>query len=375
MTHYPVSNRDSPRSPEGKGTTPEFPITPNRASTSDAPANSPGSADASHEFTTALPRRLPVHRTRTHINIDGRGQTLLNPQLASSDACLCIHWGLRPPHLTGVAPTPGTGMHSRPVHQAPPSGPFYSDEAQHSATPLTSALAHADDRPAPRPFGDTTARAPLSLPSPCTSPTASRADRGGGEWRPDAAPGLLDGCILGPATHPSGGAGTDRTLHGRRHRPRPCRPSRPVSSCVAACGCPTPCDRCAWPTRQTGRHRGGGGSVSDGSGRPRAPLPIVPLRRHHAGTTETVVSRETRTSIVPSDCACLPIPHLSGRTHSRRSPPGDRSLRRASSSSAAPSGDHRSGPPARQPFTAGAPRPAISAAASRYATAPAEAGS
>ena len=55
LTHYPVSNRDSPRSPEGKGTTPEFPITPNRASTSDAPANSPGPADASHESTTALP--------------------------------------------------------------------------------------------------------------------------------------------------------------------------------------------------------------------------------------------------------------------------------------------------------------------------------
>ena len=250
--------------------------------------------------------------------------------------------GLWPSLLAGVAPTPGTGMHSRLVPQAPPSGPFYSDESQQSTTPLTPALAHADDRPAPHPFGDTTARAPLSLPIPCTSPTASRADRGGGEWRPDAAPGLLDGCILGAATHPSGGAGTDRTLHGRRHRPRPCRPSRPVSSCVAACGCPTPCDRCAWPTRQTGRHRGGGGSVSDGSGRPRAPLPIVPLRRHHARTTETVVSRETRTSVVPSDSACLPIPHLSGRTHSRRSPPGDRSLRRASSSSAAPSGDHHS---------------------------------
>lgn len=26
--HHPVSNRDSPRSPEGKGTTPEFPFTP-----------------------------------------------------------------------------------------------------------------------------------------------------------------------------------------------------------------------------------------------------------------------------------------------------------------------------------------------------------
>lgn len=208
-------------------------------------------------------------------------------------------------------------MHSRPVHQAPPSGPFYSDEAQHSATPLTSALAHADDRPAPRPFGDTTARAPLSLPIPCTSPTASRADRGGGEWRPDAAPGLLDGCILGAATHPSGGAGTDRTLHGRRHRPRPRRPPRPVSSCVAACGCPNAprqvrlTDAAEGPAQGRRRERVRRKRSTTGTPlhRPAAAAP----RSHHGD----VVSRETRNSDKPSDSACLPIPHLSGRTHAR----------------------------------------------------------
>ena len=313
-THYPVSDRDSARPPGGRGPHPSSRSHPARASTSDAPANSPGSADTSGESTTALPRRLPVHRPCPHININDRSQTLLTPQLASSDACLCIHWGLRPPHLAGVAPTPGTGMHSRPVHQAPPSGPFYSDEAQHSATPLTSALAHADDRPAPRPFGDTTARAPLSLPIPCTSPTASRADRGGGEWRPDAAPGLLDGCILGAATSPPEGqgrampctsapAGQDVPYEPRSSRGAPQRTVHrrpaitaavplqgktvlPVTSCVAAPATPTPGDRCAPPTteRQRARPRGGEGGMSVGSGRPRAPLPIVPPRRHHART-------------------------------------------------------------------------------------------
>lgn len=80
-------------------------------------------------------------------------------------------------------------------------------------------------------------------------------------------------------------------------------------------------------------------------------------------------------STCPAIPLVLPSHIFGGRNHSRRNPPGDHSLRRASSSSAAPSGDDRSRPPARQPFTAGAPRPAISAAASRYATAPAEAGS
>ncbi len=243
--HHPVSNRDSPRSPEGKGTTPEFPFTPNRASTSDAPANSPGSADASHEFTTALPRRLPVHRTRPHINIDERGQTLLNPQLASSDACLCIHWGLRPPHLAGVAPTPGTGMHSRPVHQAPPSGPFYSDEAQHSATPLTSALAHADDRPARAPSA--TPRLELRSRSPFPARHRPRA-------------GLIVGEGSGAQTrHPvsstAASSGLQRTPVEERGRTGPCTaavtargravhpaPSARVSPPAAA---PTPRDRCA----------------------------------------------------------------------------------------------------------------------------------
>lgn len=80
-------------------------------------------------------------------------------------------------------------------------------------------------------------------------------------------------------------------------------------------------------------------------------------------------------STCPAIPLVLPSHIFGGRNHSRRNPPGDHSLRRASSSSAAQPGDDRSRPPARQPFTAGAPRPAISAAASRYATAPAEAGS
>ena len=152
--------------PGGRGPYPSSRSHPARASTSDAPANSPGSADTSGESTTALPRRLPVHRPCPHININNRGQTRLTPQLASSYTCLCIHRGLRPPHLAGVSPTLHTGLHSRTVHQAPPSGPFYSDEAQHSTTPLTSALAHADDRPArtPRPHhGSSSALAPHSL--------------------------------------------------------------------------------------------------------------------------------------------------------------------------------------------------------------------
>ena len=225
----------------------------------------------------------------------------------------------------------------------------------------------------------------------------------GERGHPVTAPGLLAGCILEAAAHPGEGGGTDYTLHGRARRPgrspRVAQPSRststqrappaptqppspprrhavhPVSSCVAARGC-------TQASRQV-RLAGGGGA---GPAKERGACQTEAVHHGHpspssrrGGTTlapsEGVVSRETRSSAMPSDSACLPTAYLPGRTHSRRSPPGDRSLRRASSSSAAPSGDHRSGPPARQPFTAGAPRPAISAAASRYATAPAEAGS
>ena len=224
------------------------------------------------------------------------------------------------------------------------------------------------------------------------SPTACWSDCGGGEWRPGAAPGLLDGCILEAAMHPGEGGVTDLAPHVAQ-LPRSTSTQGAPQALTAAVAAPRPCyqprefvRRPLWlppcpatgapGRRRRGRLRGGDGSVSVGSDRPRAPLPIVPPRRHLACTAETVVSRETRTLDMPSDSACLPTPHPPGRAHSRRSPPGDRSLRRASSSSAAPSGDHRSrGPPARQPCAAGAPRPAISAAASRYATAPAEAGS
>ena len=89
----------------------------------------------------------------------------------------------------------------------------------------------------------------------------------GERGHPVTAPGLLAGCILEAAAHPGEGGGTDHALHGRARRPgrspriaqlprststqgappartasvaapRPCRTPRPVSSCVAACGCP-----------------------------------------------------------------------------------------------------------------------------------------
>lgn len=224
----------------------------------------------------------------------------------------------------------------------------------------------------------------------------------GERGHPVTAPGLLAGCILEAAAHPGEGGGTDHTLHGRARRrgrsPRVAQPSRSTSTqrappaLTAAVSAPPPCRsprefvrrrprlHPGLATGAPGRRRrrrpsGREGSVSGGSGTPRAPR--LSCRGGTAlAPSEGVVSRETRSSAMPSVSACLFTPHLPGRTHSRRSPPGDRSLRRASSSSAAPSGDHRSrGPPARQPCAAGAPRPAISAAASRYATAPAEAGS
>lgn len=229
----------------------------------------------------------------------------------------------------------------------------------------------------------------------------------GERGHPVTAPGLLAGCILEAAAHPGEGGGTDHTLHGRARRPgrspRVAQPSRsprgalqrsvhrrpsqppspprrhavhPVSSCVAARGC-------TQASRQVRLASGGGAGPAEERGACQAEAvhhghPSPSSRR--GGTTlapsEKVVSRETRTSNMPSVSACLFTPHLPGHAHSRRSPPGDRSLRRASSSSAAPFGDRNSGSPGRQLFRAvGAPRPAISAAASRYATAPAEAGS
>lgn len=81
-------------------------------------------------------------------------------------------------------------------------------------------------------------------------------------------------------------------------------------------------------------------------------------------------------STCPAIPLVLPSHIFGGRTHSRRSPPGG-SLPPAGfvvASSATRRPPQR--PAGRQPFRAvGAPRPAISAAASRYATAPAEAGS
>ena len=226
----------------------------------------------------------------------------------------------------------------------------------------------------------------------------------GERGHPVTAPGLLAGCILEAAAHPGEGGGTDHTLHGRARRPgrspRVAQPSRststqrappaptqppspprrhavhPVSSCVAARGC-------TQASRQV-RLAGGGGA---GPAKERGACQTEAVHHGHpspssrrGGTTlapsEGVVSRETRSSAMPSDSACLPTAYLPGRTHSRRSPPGG-SLPPAGfvvASSATRRPPQR--PAGRQPFRAvGAPRPAISAAASRYATAPAEAGS
>ena len=220
--------------------------------------------------------------------------------------------GVRPPLFAGLSPTPYTGMHSRTVLLAPPFGPSNSDESQQPtiAADVCSRTRSRQTGRAPR--GDTTARAPLWPRFP-----ARHRRRGGLTWgrgHPATAPGLLDGCILGAATSPPEGqgrampctsapAGQDVPYEPRSSRGAPQRTVHrrpaitaavplqgktvlPVTSCVAAPATPTPGDRCAPPTteRQRARPRGGEGGMSVGSGRPRAPLPIVPPRRHHART-------------------------------------------------------------------------------------------
>ena len=218
--------------------------------------------------------------------------------------------GVRPPLFAGVSPTPHTGMHNRTVLLAPPFGPSNSDESQQPtiAADVCSRTRSRQTGRAPR--GDTTARAPLWPRFP-----ARHRRRGGltvGErGHPVTAPGLLAGCILEAAAHPGEGGGTDHTLHGRARRPgrspRVAQPSRSTSTqrappaLTAAVSAPPP-----WrsprefvrrrprlhpglATGAPGRRRrrrpsGREGSGTDGSGPPRAPLPIVPPRRHHART-------------------------------------------------------------------------------------------
>lgn len=223
----------------------------------------------------------------------------------------------------------------------------------------------------------------------------------GERGHPVTAPGLLAGCILEAAAHPGEGGGTDHTLHGRARRhgrsPRVAQPSRSTSTqrappaLTAAVSAPPPCRsprefvrrrprlHPGLATGAPGRRRrrrpsGREGSVSGGSGTPRAPR--LSCRGGTAlAPSEGVVSRETRSSAMPSVSACLFTPIFRATLTHDETRRGTAPSGGLTSSSAAPPGDHRSGPPGRQPFTAGAPRPAISAAASRYATAPAEAGS
>ena len=218
--------------------------------------------------------------------------------------------GARPPLFAGIFSTPHTGMHSRTVLLAPPFGPSNSDESQQPtiAADVCSRTRSRQTGRAPR--GDTTARAPLWPRFP------ERHRRGGGltvgeREHPVTAPGLLAGCILEAAAHPGEGGGTDHTLHGRARRPgrspRIAQLPRSTSTqgappaLTAAVAAPPPCRpprefvrrrprllpglaTGAPGRRRRGRPSEGEGSVSDGRSPPRAPLPIVPPRRHHART-------------------------------------------------------------------------------------------
>lgn len=227
-----------------------------------------------------------------------------------------------------------------------------------------------------------------------------------GEWGPATAPGLLAGCILEAAAHPGEGGGTDHALHGRARRPgrspRIARLPRSTSTqgappaLTAAVAAPLPCRpprefvrrRPRLPPRpatdaprpqRSGRGLGPGeerGARQTGAVHYGHPSPSSRRGGTTLAPSEKVVSRETPTSDTPSDSACPFTPHPTGR-YSLTTKPAGGSLPPAGFvvvSSAVRWPQQR--PPGRQPFRAvGAPRPAISAAASRYATAPAEAGS
>lgn len=168
-----------------------------------------------------------------------------------------------------------------------------------------------------------------------------------------------------------------RSVHRRPSQP-PSPPRRhavrPVSSCVAARGC-------TQASRQVRLAGGGGAGPAEERGACQAEAvhhghpdcPAAAARRSHP--------RRGSFHVKHGHPPCPAFPLVFSPPIFRATLTHDETRRGTApsggltSSSAAPPGDHRSGPPGRQPFTAGAPRPAISAAASRYATAPAEAGS
>lgn len=117
---------------------------------------------------------VPLSTDLVHISTSIIADRLCEPRNPPAHTLVYVYnGGVRSPLLARVSLTPHTGLHSRTVLQAPSVGPIYSGKSEQYTTPLTSALAHAQDRPAPHPLGDTTARAPLSLPFPaCHRPRA-----------------------------------------------------------------------------------------------------------------------------------------------------------------------------------------------------------
>lgn len=190
---------------------------------------------------------------------------------------------------------------------APPTQTNHS-RSHRRRRPLSHTLT---DRPAAHPRDGTLTRAPLWPPIPCTSPTARRSDVGGGGTQPRHAASSTAAFSGLPRARLRGRDGPCPALHVRTRRLgrslRTAQPSRSTSTqrappaLTAAVAAPPPCRSPrefvrrrprlhpglatgAPGRRRRGRPSEGEGSVSDGSSPPRAPLPIVPPRRHHART-------------------------------------------------------------------------------------------
>lgn len=232
--------------------------------------------------------------------------------LTSSTTCHCIHWG----HTTALPHWSLSFSAHRNAQQNCPSGAANlapPTQTNHSRShrrrrPLSHTLT---DRPAAHPRDGTLTRAPLWPPIPCTSPTARRSDVGGGGTQPRHAASSTAAFSGLPRARLRGRDGPCPALHVRTRRLgrslRTAQPSRSTSTqrappaLTAAVSAPPPCRsprefvrrrprlHPGLATGAPGRRRrrrpsGREGSGTDGSGPPRAPLPIVPPRRHHART-------------------------------------------------------------------------------------------
>ena len=104
------------------------------------------------EASTYVYPRRPLSTDLVHISTSIIAAILCGPRNPPAHTLVFVYnGGVRPPLLARVSPTPHTGLHSRTVLRAPSVGPIYSGESQQYTTPLTSTLAHGDDRPAAYP--------------------------------------------------------------------------------------------------------------------------------------------------------------------------------------------------------------------------------